>query len=183
MNDYYVYGCYIEGVLRYVGMGKGSRYMHCTSGTSSSYELNRDHFDGKDMRVDILREGLCKSQAEVIESRVIHKQGIQNLYNKSKGLTMERVIFYERLLTFIAGLKNPTPIKEADSLIFKSTTPNSVLDDKKFKSVKMWCKDFGATVVTLNGKKFLDKYSKPAKENSYTLDYFTDSFSELVEEF
>ena len=39
---YYVYVCKVDGVPKYVGMGKGGRWKHCVSGKSSCSELNRN---------------------------------------------------------------------------------------------------------------------------------------------
>jgi hypothetical protein len=79
-NEYYVYGCYVEGKLRYVGKGKGNRYTHCTSGASTSPALNRDFFSGKDMKVKKLRECLTDEDAKSIEKLLIEVAG-DALYN------------------------------------------------------------------------------------------------------
>jgi len=47
-NNYYVYTAKVDGVLRYIGIGKGSRDNHCVSGKSSCVELNRSLFNGAD---------------------------------------------------------------------------------------------------------------------------------------
>ena len=34
-RSYYVYQALVDGVVKYVGNGKGNRYKHCNSGMSS----------------------------------------------------------------------------------------------------------------------------------------------------
>lgn len=84
-NEYYVYVCLVDGVVKYVGMGKGDRYKHCTSGTSSCGELNRDFFTGKELRVDIIHHSLTRNEAAYKEAEVISHYGFEELYNKQRG--------------------------------------------------------------------------------------------------
>lgn len=84
-NDYYVYLCYVEGVVKYVGMGKEERYKHCTSGTSSCGELNRDFFQGKKMEVVIIHNFMNKNEAAYKEAEVIESYPFDQLYNKQRG--------------------------------------------------------------------------------------------------
>lgn len=78
-NVYYVYGCFVDGLLRYIGKGKGERWKHCTSGSSTCKELNRDLFEGKRMEVKFLYEGLSEEYALQIEKLEIMKTSF--LYN------------------------------------------------------------------------------------------------------
>ena len=78
-NVYYVYGCFVNGVIRYIGKGKGDRWKHCTSGSSTCRELNKDLFDGKNMEVKLLYEGLSEEYALQIEKLEIMKTPF--LYN------------------------------------------------------------------------------------------------------
>lgn len=80
-NKYYVYACYVDGELKYIGHGFGLRYRHCTSGTSSCLELNRDMFEGKGLEVKKLHTGLTKAKAEEIEEHLI-RESFDSLYNK-----------------------------------------------------------------------------------------------------
>lgn len=84
-QEYYVYVCYVDGVVRYVGMGKGDRYKHCTSGTSSCPELNRDFFLGKEMSVEMIHTYLARNEAAFKEAEVIASYDFNSLYNKQKG--------------------------------------------------------------------------------------------------
>lgn len=80
-NKYYVYVCKVDGEIKYVGMGSGLRYKHCTSGTSSCAELNRDYFEGKELKVEKLYKKLTKEEAERIEEEMISEL-FDTLYNK-----------------------------------------------------------------------------------------------------
>lgn len=81
---YYVYHCFVDGVLRYIGMGKGNRYKHCTSGISSCSELNRDFHEGKQITVKKVLEKLTKTEAQ--EREYYHISDSEGLYNKRKGI-------------------------------------------------------------------------------------------------
>ena len=84
-NKYYVYGAYVDGVLKYVGKGTGNRYKHCMSGKSSCVELNRDFFSDKEILVKFIAENLCEKEAFNIEADSIEKHS-STLYNKSRGV-------------------------------------------------------------------------------------------------
>ena len=84
-EKYYVYGCFVDKTLKYVGMGKGNRYKHCTSGKSSCPELNRDFYAGKKLHVELFAENLDRVSALHLESKFIDKNN--DLYNKKAGLT------------------------------------------------------------------------------------------------
>jgi hypothetical protein len=79
-NIYYVYICKVDGIIKYVGMGKGKRLEHCTSGKSSCSELNRDKFEGKVLEVEKVAENLSQSDAQSLEIDLIRKY--DGLYNK-----------------------------------------------------------------------------------------------------
>lgn len=78
---HYVYACYVDDELKYVGHGIGARFKHCTSGRSSCGELNRDFYAGKKIEVKKLYKGLSKVQAEEIEENLI-RESFDSLYNK-----------------------------------------------------------------------------------------------------
>jgi len=79
-NIYYVYICEVEGVVRYVGMGKGKRFEHCKSGKSSCPELNRDFHAGLKMDVEKVKEKLTHEDAQSLECELLRKY--EGLYNK-----------------------------------------------------------------------------------------------------
>lgn len=82
MKEYYVYGAYVDGVLKYVGKGKKDRYKHCTSGASTCAELNRDLFLGKEIIVKFLAKNLTNQESISLESDMINNS-TTTLYNKS----------------------------------------------------------------------------------------------------
>lgn len=81
LEKHYVYACYVDGELKYIGNGVGQRYKHCTSGASHVVELNRDLFAGKKLEVKKTHKNLTKSQAEDIEEELI-RVNFDSLYNK-----------------------------------------------------------------------------------------------------
>jgi len=81
VSKYYVYACYVDDELKYIGMGQGLRYRHCYSGSSSCAELNKDFYEGKKLEVKKLHKNLTKEQADEIEERLI-RDNFDSLYNK-----------------------------------------------------------------------------------------------------
>lgn len=89
LKTYYVYHCFVDGELKYIGMGKGNRYKHCTSGISSCSELNKDFHEGKEIIVKKVVEKLTKTEAQEIEYyHILENEG---LYNKRKGVDFTQV--------------------------------------------------------------------------------------------
>ena len=84
-NNYYVYTAKVNGVLRYVGIGKEDRSKHCTSGKSSCIALNRELFNGADIVVDHVVVGITHKEASVIEKFMIesNKDTLFNISQKS----------------------------------------------------------------------------------------------------
>jgi len=85
MNNYYVYVCYVDDIVRYVGKGKGNRYKHCVSGKSTCAELNKALFTGSELSVERVFMGLSEEQAFAWEQEVIDGIGLDNLYNKNNS--------------------------------------------------------------------------------------------------
>lgn len=81
-NNYYVYTAKVDGVLRYIGIGKGSRDNHCVSGKSSCVELNRSLFNGADIVVERVLENVTHKEASITEKYLIEANRI-TLYNIS----------------------------------------------------------------------------------------------------
>lgn len=67
----YVYIAKHGDEVVYVGKGSGERYKHCTSGRSSSYYLNKLHFDGADVVVEIHKDRLTEEEADLLEKSMI----------------------------------------------------------------------------------------------------------------
>lgn len=66
-KGYYVYYAKHEDKIVYVGIGKDARYSHCTSGKSTSYYLNKLHFDNQQVSVGILKDELSRDVAATLE--------------------------------------------------------------------------------------------------------------------
>ena len=94
-NVYYVYGCYVEGVLKYIGKGKGDRWKHCIGGTSTVKELNKDYFLGKFMEVKILFDNLSEEDALILEKEHIRSnQFLYNIQNNFKVVSVFAAIVF-----------------------------------------------------------------------------------------
>lgn len=81
-NIFYVYQAFVDGELKYIGKGKGKRWEHCTSGSSSCSELNRDFHEGKNIEVVKYKENLQEFEAEVLEIELIKDNKDKGIYNK-----------------------------------------------------------------------------------------------------
>ena len=87
-KSYYVYVVVVDGEVKYIGKGKGDRYKHAVSGSSSVPEINRDYFKGKLIEVRIVHgnRNLTEQQAISMEADYIgsHTRDIwpSKLYNK-----------------------------------------------------------------------------------------------------
>ena len=84
-HSYYVYAAYVDDVLRYVGKGKGNRYLHCNSGKSSCYKLNEDHFQGRDIVVIKVFDNLTNKTATEYETYILNELKDAGLYNIQVG--------------------------------------------------------------------------------------------------
>ena len=66
-TGHYVYNVYVNDNVVYVGKGVGQRYMHPISGKSSCSLLNRDFFNGENIKVICTHNNLTKSEVSEIE--------------------------------------------------------------------------------------------------------------------
>lgn len=60
-----------KGEVLYVGEGKEGRHKHCTSGVSHVYELNKLHFSGAFLSVEVLKRRLTKEESRKQEGVLI----------------------------------------------------------------------------------------------------------------
>lgn len=70
-SNNYVYSDELDGETLYIGKGTGNRWVHCVSGVSHVYELNRAHFSGKLVEVYCLVDGLNSDEAFAQEATII----------------------------------------------------------------------------------------------------------------
>lgn len=83
-SKWFVYFCYVDDILRYIGEGKAYRWVHCNSGKSNCVELNRAYFGGKTIRVEVVHECSSKAEAVSLECAYITEYRHQ-LWNGYKG--------------------------------------------------------------------------------------------------
>ncbi|WP_391560694.1 hypothetical protein [Robertmurraya sp.] len=91
MSEHYVYAVFVEKRLKYIGMGKGSRFEHGCSGCSHVFGLNEAYFDGKNIEVGIIKDRLAESEASRLELSLIWGFGSSEhiaLFN-NKGNTLQ----------------------------------------------------------------------------------------------
>ena len=69
--DQVVYAVKHDGVIVYIGSGTRGREKHGCSGISHVYELNKLHFSGANLSVELLMEGLSKKIAIEEERNLI----------------------------------------------------------------------------------------------------------------
>lgn len=85
LPQFYVYSASLNGELLYIGKGEGNRYLHCNSGKSSCYELNKLHFQGITVDVDIVARYDTTEDAANAEIEMIKRLDPKyNKYNKEK---------------------------------------------------------------------------------------------------
>lgn len=133
VNLFYVYECRVDGVIRYIGMGKGSRYKHCTSGSSSCAELNRDFHAGKEITVEKVAQKLNKADATMLEWELINAN--TGLYNKSTGGDFTSSPDYRKSTNYttLASLYDP---KTRPKLMKLLGSKAESLDDKSFDELR-----------------------------------------------
>lgn len=90
-TDYLVYAAYVDNTLVYIGSGLEGRQNHCTSGCSHVIELNHSQGQGKEVRVEVLRDELSKGVSLVIERELIKKflpdfNKTHNAYNSKDNI-------------------------------------------------------------------------------------------------
>lgn len=90
-KGHYVYFVVYEAEVVYIGKGRDSRYLHPNSGTSSSYGLNKLHFEGKSVEVFLHRDNMSDSEALQEEKLQIalHKPRFNNLGRKAAGVSVK----------------------------------------------------------------------------------------------
>ncbi len=110
MSEYVVYVAQYEGIVMYVGEGKSGREAHITSGVSHVYEANRFHFQGKHVEVRVEHEIGTKSEAVLLEKKLIDKyKPLWNRIDKSYVAHRSRKVYYKNLSKVVdAGMLTNT---------------------------------------------------------------------------
>ena len=88
---YLVYKVSVDNKVVYVGEGRVGREKHAISDCSHVYELNKLHFEGADVTVEIDSWHVTKSKAVKREAVLIGK--LQPVYNK-KGKIAQALFDY-----------------------------------------------------------------------------------------
>lgn len=83
VGEYYVYFAICDSDVVYIGSGKGDRYKHVNSGTSSCWLLNKLYFQNKTIICVRVVKGLTKEDSMSIEQILV--ESIKPLGNKSIG--------------------------------------------------------------------------------------------------
>lgn len=82
LTDHIVYSVKdYNGQIRYFGEGKRDRWQHVNSGASHNRKINEHYFTKGQMNVEILQEGLTKSEALSIEKFLIRQNSNTELWN------------------------------------------------------------------------------------------------------
>ena len=69
-----------NGCVVYVGSGQKDRHKHCTSGISHCYGLNKLHFSGKKIEVELVKTNTSKEESILLERELIEKH--KPIFNK-----------------------------------------------------------------------------------------------------
>lgn len=138
---YYVYICYVDSEPKYIGMGKGKRYLHCVSGKSSCSELNRDFHAGKSLVVEKIEEELTQQEASALEVELIFEYSDYNLYNKQVYPSLAS----QPMISKINGIKIKE--KQEPKELFKQiakVSPN--ITEHNFENLNYWLHECGLTL-------------------------------------
>lgn len=155
---YYVYKCYVDDELRYIGMGKGNRYKHCNSGKSSCSELNRDFHEGKVFRIEKVKEKLTENAASELEMELIWENEGKGIYNK----LMHANLASQPMISKVAGITLKEKTKP-EALYKQIAKISPDINEYDFENLAYWlhrCElnmylvDVGATKALVLDKPF-----------------------------
>lgn len=98
--NYTVYVVKLEDEIVYIGSGLKDRYHHCTSGTSHVYDLNRLHFEGKVVDVQVIKTHITKQESLVIEKELIlrHRPTFNKVYLRDKNTAIQNANIASNLI-------------------------------------------------------------------------------------
>lgn len=72
-KSYEVYVCKLDDEIVYVGQGEKGRHRHCNSGVTHVYELNKVHFEGGSVDVNVVLVSAMKKEVLKLEKELILK--------------------------------------------------------------------------------------------------------------
>ena len=100
LKNYIVYVVRFEDEIVYIGSGIKDRQNHCTSGTSHVYDLNRLHFEGKVVDVQVVRGNITKQESLVIEKELIllHRPAFNKVYLRDKNTAIQNANIASNLI-------------------------------------------------------------------------------------
>lgn len=96
-NNNYVYAAYVDGVIKYVGRGKGDRLNHCTSGKSTCAKLNEALALGKSVTVKKLHTEMSEFDASLKEKELIEQYGDELFNIQNGGVVSQEVLLFKDL--------------------------------------------------------------------------------------
>lgn len=105
---YIVYFVYVDDVLSYIGHGVNGREAHATSGTSSNYNLNKAHFEMRDVKVEIFAEFKTKAEAAEEEKlQILSRVPPYNIvYTKTDCRNKEGIVYAKIRSKIMCDLKS-----------------------------------------------------------------------------
>ncbi len=98
-NVYCVYIASVGDSILYIGSGVHGRWEHVNSGTSHSYELNKLHFSGKVLEIDVVFSGLSKKQSLKEEKFLIllHKPSLNIVWaTNSRSINASKIAMFKK---------------------------------------------------------------------------------------
>lgn len=140
---YYVYKTFVDGVLKYIGMGKGLRIKHCDSGKSSCSELNRDFHAGKRVTVEKFKENLTKNEAQWEEHYLIEEFLGTGIYNKTSSPNLSTTPSISKVEGIIVDMDQSRD--ELYKLLVKASPD---IKRNEYDKMMHWMRSCGLTLYT-----------------------------------
>lgn len=98
-NVYCVYIARAGDSILYIGSGVHGRWEHVNSGTSHSYELNKLHFSGNVLEIEVVFSGLSKKQSLKEEKFLIllHKPSLNIVWaTNNRGINASKIALFRK---------------------------------------------------------------------------------------
>lgn len=98
-NVYCVYIARVRGSILYIGSGVHGRWEHVNSGTSHNYGLNKLHFSGEELEIEVVFSGLSKKQSLKEEKFLIllHKPSLNVVWvTNNRGINASKISLFKK---------------------------------------------------------------------------------------